>query len=140
MSALQPALLLAYQRAEYVVFGERDPIVTCIGQPSETLAALLLREGVDQAALLTACNPRSESLDHATNVARMGELKDQLRNGGWRSCEAEGRAANRSWSEASLLVLGLDAVEAQTICQRWQQHAWVQYDASGCGALYCTVL
>lgn len=135
---VDPALRLAYGAAEYLVFDAGRPIVTRIGEPNVALARLLDRQGAGRAALLTACNPLSEKLSDAENGRRMRALCGGLDAAGRRWLEAEGRAADGRWAEPGVLLLDPAAGEALALCQQWQQHAWVAYDAQGRGALQFT--
>lgn len=137
---LDPALLAAYREAEYVVYNADQSIVTRIDQPSAPLAELLAARGASAAVLLTACNPRSRELAIVDNIARQQELCDALRRLqlGW--LNAVGRSADGRWQEASLLVFDLPSGQAMALCQHFEQHAWVRYDAQGCGQIVVTDL
>lgn len=137
-SNLDPALRQAYCAAEYVVFDAGQPILTRIGETSAALARLLDREGAVRAALISACNPLSERLSDAENGRRTQALRHGLEASGRRWLEAEGRSADGRWSEPGVLMLDPADGEALALCQRWQQHAWVDFDAQGRGALQFT--
>lgn len=137
-TGIAPALRVAYREAEYLVFDAGQPILTRIGEASPALARLLDREGARQAALLTACNPLSQPLSDRENARRMAALRSGLDAAGRRWLEAEGRAADGRWAEPGVLLLDPAAGEALALCQQWQQHAWVAFDAQGRGALQFT--
>lgn len=134
-AARRDALERAYRASVYVIHDGEQRIETCIDRPHRGLAALLERQGVDCAALLSACNPHSRSLPPEQNLARQQALEDALRAAGLRFLPALGRSPDGSWQEPSVLVLGLDTAAACRWAARWEQHAIVHYDAGGRGAL-----
>jgi 2-alkyl-3-oxoalkanoate reductase len=125
----------AYRASVYVVRDGGAAIETRIDQPSPALAAALARHGVDRAALITACNPDSRPLSDTENRARQRALKAELAGAEMEFLPAIGRAADGSWKEPSLLVLGIDRAAALACARRWGQRAIVTYDADGCGRL-----
>lgn len=137
---LDPALTVAYREADYVVYDEHSSIVTRIDRPSPPLANLLAARGAAGAALLTACNPRSQELAMVDNVARQQQLCGELRRLQLNWLSAVGRSADGQWQEASLLALDLPSDQAMALCRQFEQHAWVRYDAEGRGQLVVTDL
>lgn len=129
MSHPSPALLAAYRTADYVI--DDGVVVGRIDAISDGFAARLRALGAASAALLTSCNPLSRPLSPAENVARVAALAAELSGAGHAFIPAEGRASDLSWREPSLLVLDLPDAEAEALCRRWQQHAWVRVDADG---------
>jgi len=64
--ALAPALIDAYENADYVVFTDPE-LVLRIGEPSPRLDALSRPKAPTAAAYITAANPRSEQKTDAEN-------------------------------------------------------------------------
>ena len=129
MSNLSPILVAAYRTAEYVI--DDGAVVGRIDAISDGFAARLRALGAASAALLTSCNPLSRPLSPAENAARLAALAAGLSHAGHAFILAEGRAPDLTWREPSLLVFDLPDAEADALCRRWQQHAWVRVDADG---------
>jgi hypothetical protein len=119
----------AYRAADYVIDG--GAVVGRIDAISDGFAARLRASGAASAALLTSCNPLSRPLSSDENTARFAALHAELAAAGHAFMLAEGRAPDLSWREPSLLVFDLADDEAEALCRRWQQHAWVRVDADG---------
>jgi hypothetical protein len=129
MSNPGPALLAAYRAADYVI--DDGAVVGRIDATSDGFAARLRAHGAASAALLTSCNPFSRLLSPAMNAARLAALEAELADAGRAFIAAEGRAPDLSWREPGLLIFDLRGAEADALCRRWQQHAWVRVDADG---------
>jgi 2-alkyl-3-oxoalkanoate reductase len=125
----------AYRASVYVIRDGSLGIETRIDEPNRQLAATLERHGVERAALITACNPDSRRLSDIENQTRQRQLKAELAAAEMEYLPAIGRAADGSWKEPSLLVLGIDRAAAMACARRWGQRAIVIYDGSGCGRL-----
>lgn len=115
-----PEQLAAYRQSEYAVF--EPEIVLRVGEPNPALDRLLAGAGVASAAFLTAANPRSERRPAEENRAALARLERSL---GRPFLRGEGRSADRSWREPSLLVLGIPRGEAEALGREYAQNAIV---------------
>ncbi len=129
------SLETAYRNTAYWVdhpagtFGIRLNAV-CV--PLETL---LRAYGVAAWAYVTACNPRSQKLTDAENATRHAQLLARVRESGFPYFAGRGSADDASWSEASLLILGISAAEALRWGAAFDQHAVVVGVLGGCAEL-----
>jgi hypothetical protein len=95
-----------------------------VGQRSGALRASYAELGVNSAAFLTACNPRSRRMGMAWNAAAMRRLYAQLqrRRHAWRpGCAAD--PAGLWPDEESVLLLGIGAGEACQLARQFHQNA-----------------
>ena len=123
---LSPELRAAYEAARYEVHidgGER--IVLRHGALHATLDELLRRRHPTARswAFITAWNPFSERLSKNENDARQRDLCAQLAARGLPTIEGVGRDETSDWHEESLLVVGIDRVEACAFGSRFGQYA-----------------
>lgn len=134
-SVIAPDLIRAYLGTDYRV--DADPPFTLkVGVASEPLARLLQRHQCDCAAYLTACNPLSQDVGDARNVARQEDLARELKsrslrfiNGVGLGSQAEG---SEKWpGEASFLVFGLSLEASRALGRKHEQNAliWCGRDA-----------
>lgn len=130
------ALEAVFGSAIYRVLEPGQPIIeTRIDQSSTALAHCLQRHGAQRAVLISARNPQARELPEADNLRLDAELQALLDERGWRGLPAEGAAADRSWVEPCTLILGLAPEPARQLGQRFDQAAWVEYDAQGLARL-----
>ena len=123
---LSPALIAAYQQAEYVVHGR---CTLRIGRRSPALDALLDEHGAASAAFVTAANPRSEKRSEAENRAALAALEASL---AWPFYRGEGRDPDGEWpAEPSLLVVGIARGEAEALGRALDQNAIVFAERGG---------
>lgn len=126
----------AYRRTTYRVDAPGGSIDLRIGEASPALDALLRSEGVDCWAFVTAWNPRSEKLSIKNNRLRNIALCGELRCAGLRWWPGQGVGDGGDWPpEDSLLVLGLNAVDALALGRRHGQHAVVTGRVGECAVL-----
>lgn len=102
-----------------------------IDKPNEALLELAGKLGFQAWAIITACNPRSESLTESEKNTRMLELEAHLSEQGFTYYNAVGTSTNGEWSEPSVFVLGMDASTAVSIGNRWGQMAVVSSGKTG---------
>jgi hypothetical protein len=122
---LDPALRRAYERTDYVVFGEPE-LVFHVGEPSPDLDALMADAGVTTAAYLTAANPDGEQQDEDENYAAAAALLRSTLLIGLPAYEGEGRDPRGEWpAEPSVLVLGIERKDAEVIGVTHAQNAIV---------------
>lgn len=81
-------------------------------------------------AILTAFNPRSQSLSEKENQSRNAQLESAMTQQGIRYWPMNGGAPDGSWYEPGFAV-ALDKHEAMLLAQQWQQNAiyWVENDS-----------
>lgn len=129
--ALAAAVLEAYRKAEYVVFGE-PPLVLRIGEPNRRLDAMLEAARRETAAFVTACNARGELHGDADNQAAQVRLERALEEKPYGCYPGEGRDPEGRWpSEPSLLVVGISRAEAAALGRAFEQNAVVFIERGG---------
>ncbi len=122
---LSPDLLRAYERADYVVFGEPE-LVIHVGEPNADLDALMEAEEASTAAYLTAANPDGEQRSEEDNREAAGALLAHEMLTGLARFEGEGRDPQGKWpAEPSVLVLGIERKDAAFIGVAHAQNAMV---------------
>jgi hypothetical protein len=124
-----------YRESVYVIHDGDLRIETLIDQPCARLATWLAAAGAGCAALISACNPQSRELDPQTNLQRQADFEAALHADGLDFLPALGRSPDGHWQEPCVLVLDLSLASARAWAARWEQVAYVQYDARGCGSL-----
>ena len=124
MVPLPSGLLDTYRRTHYVVFGEPE-LVLKIGEPSADLDELLDAEGAVAAAFITAANPRGRRRGAWENEIANAALVKSQSEAGYRCFEGEGRAPDGSWSERSVLVVGISRADAAIVGRAFDQNAIV---------------
>lgn len=127
MSSDRDRLRAAYEATDYRVnAGSRGGFVIRVGSPAPTADALLTAAGAGSWAFITACNPRSQPLPEAENLARMKRLEEVVRHRGLVHHSGTGVAADGAWPpEPSLFVIGLDEAAALALAREFDQHAVV---------------
>jgi hypothetical protein len=131
---LTPELLELYLATRYTAATPGGEVVIRIGQRHAAVDLLLERLGERSCAYLTACNPRSRALDPEQNRARQAALASEL-EGRYTCFEGEGVAADGSWREPSLLVIGISRGEANRLAEHWGQNAFVWGEIGGAAEL-----
>ena len=117
-------LIEQYRDSDYIVFLEPE-LVLKVGEPSARLDRLLEVHGAASAAFVTAANPRSEKHSAAENAEAMGALDGILAAAGYPRYPGEGRNAERSWREPSVLAIGIYRANAQALGRLFGQNAVV---------------
>ena len=118
-------LLLAYQSAEYVVFGDPDLVIR-IGETNPVLDALLESSRCESAAFITAWNPGSQPRSFSDNDRANELLQGEASKLGRLHIAGEGRDPEGRWpTEASLLFFGMLRDEAIGLGRRFGQNAIV---------------
>src|SRR5687768_6022049 len=111
---LSPALLAAYENADYVVFADPE-LVLRVGEPSSRLDALLEQQGASTAVYLTAAN-----------AGAVSTLKELVAAAGYPSHAGEGRDPDGDRdAEQSLLVIGIYRANAEALGRLFGQNAIV---------------
>lgn len=122
---LAPELIAQYRQSTYRFELGGETVRMRVDDASAGLAEAHRRHGVASSAFLTAWNPRSEPRDERENDARNEALRSDLRRIGLGWLEAKGVAADESWEEPSLLVLGIGEEAARALARRYGQNAFL---------------
>lgn len=119
------SLLEAYRQTEYKAVD--DPVMTLrISVPCQDLLKRYEDWQTDCCAFVTACNPRSEWQDEATNARLQADLAAELTRRGLRYLAGIGQHPTNGWlGEASWLVVGVSLEEAKHMGTQWAQNAVV---------------
>ena len=148
-AANRAALELAFRQADYWISpvpgeakftaptAEAGWLLTRIDQPCAALSRRLAELGCSSAQLLTACNPRGLAASAADNRRAIQRLALCLRaaQAQWLPSLAMDRAGG--WREPGVLLLG-EPERVRRWAEQFEQAAWVEYDAAGCGRLRWT--
>lgn len=131
-------LRAAYLGADYVFEAEGQPYTLRVGEKNPHVRDLLAKHGVQGAAFVTACNPASLLLGDVHNKLAMRALKRDLRGSDRPKAMYEGAGHGLAgiWpSEPSLMLLGVDRLQAEKLGRRYGQYAIVWVDETGTPAL-----
>ncbi len=122
---LDPDLIRAYERTDYVVFGEPE-LVIHVGELNPDLDALMEADGTLTAAYLTAANPDGEQQSEAENREAAEALLAHPLLMLLPKYEGEGCDPLGKWpAEPSVLVLGIEREDAESIGISCAQNAIV---------------
>jgi len=121
---LDPELIAAYRKTDYVVFGEPG-LVLRIGEANPDLDELLAAEGATTAAFITAANPHGAAGSAWENEIANAALVKSQTEAGFACYQGEGRAVDGSWTEASVLVVGISREDAEIVGCAFAQNAIV---------------
>jgi Protein of unknown function (DUF3293) len=122
--AVSPEQIDAYQKADYVVFADRQ-VVLRVGEPNPELDQLIASEGATTAAFVTAANPRGEPRSVTENGVANAALQSFVAAAGYPHFWGEGRDPFGSWAEPSFLVIGIYRANAEALGQLFEQNAIV---------------
>ncbi|HVJ34202.1 MAG TPA: DUF3293 domain-containing protein [Terriglobia bacterium] len=126
MTAIDAALIAAYQATDYVVFEDDAETVLRIGELNPAVDALLKRHGAEQAAVITAWNPASVILSDQENEARETVLWRWIGDHQRFALAAEGRDRSGKWRpEQSCLIFDITADQAEALGREFGQNAIV---------------
>jgi len=96
-----------------------------IGERNADLDELLEAEGAATAAFITAANPGGRKRGHWENEVANAALVKSQNKAGFRCFEGEGRAPDGSWTEKSVLVVGISRADAEVVGRAFDQNAIV---------------
>ena len=119
---ISPQQLDAYEKADYVVFSDRQ-IVLRVGEKNSTLDELIKAEGATTAAFVTAANPRGDKRSEKENGVANAALQSFVQAAGYPHYWGEGRDPFGTWSEPSFLVIGIYRPNAEALGQLFEQNA-----------------
>lgn len=126
---LDEALIAAYRNTEYRVFSVPD-VVFFIDRPCLALRDLFDEHAASSACFVTAYNPFSQLIYTRENEERQLKLISIVEESGWPWVRGEGSDPTGQWPpEPSILVLQLNADEAETLGARFGQNAIVWIDS-----------
>ena len=125
---LDPELLAAYLETDYFI-SDDPPLLMNIGKQNGDLQILLASFGVDQAAFITAWNPRSRKLSGDENDDRQSALLLEIEQLRHNYLVAYGERAD--WREYSYFVMGISKENASDLAQQFEQNAYVWIDDRG---------
>ncbi|HVJ42831.1 MAG TPA: DUF3293 domain-containing protein [Dongiaceae bacterium] len=130
MTAIDAALIAAYQATDYAVFEEDAEIILRIGEKNPAADALLKRHGAEQAIVLTAWNPESVALSDPENETREGALWRWIADRQLFALAAEGRDPAGAWRpEQSCFIFDLAIDTAMALGRQFGQNALVHFRA-----------
>ena len=96
-----------------------------IGERNADLDELLAAESASTAAFVTAANPGGKKRSHWKNEVANAALVKSQNEAGFRCFEGEGRAPDGSWTEKSVLVVGISRADAEVVGRAFDQNAIV---------------
>lgn len=112
----------AFLDTNFVIFN--TDISIKINKHCKSLDKLLEHHQQTNWAFITAWNPYCKVLSNIENAERMEQLKGKVTN--YITFEGEGIGNDKNWTpERSLLILGIDKVEAISIGNEFEQYAIV---------------
>lgn len=121
---LEPKWRTTYSDAEYHVYAT-PPFVMRINQYSADLQQLLHKHSVETAAFISAHNPRSQRFSIEENHQRQRQLMEKVRTLSLPWITGVGKNTRGSWSEDSVLILGIDEKNACDLGRHFEQNAIV---------------
>lgn len=116
---------LAYRSTRYRARTPEGSLTLRIGRRSRKLDALLARYGAECWAFVSAANPYPQQCLAAANDARHADLVERVAGMRLAHFEGEGVASDGSFSERSLLIIGIGLAEAVELGARLGQCAIV---------------
>ncbi|GIX03748.1 MAG: hypothetical protein KatS3mg113_0754 [Planctomycetaceae bacterium] len=124
---MQPTLIQAYFQAKYLTFLPGRVVEIRIHHAAEALSTYC--QMWQRAAILTACNPRSQQLSPEENSCRMERLL-QILQPRYPCSPARSEDDHGEWQEPSVLIWGMHLEEARAVGRIFGQNAFVFLDAS----------
>jgi hypothetical protein len=132
-------LRAAYLATDFVFEVEGQRYTLRVGEQNPQVCDLLVKQGAQGAAYITAFNPASLQLGEVHNTLAMRALRRDLKandGGSWAVYAGAGQDRAGNWPpEPSLMVLGIDRAQAEKLGRRYGQYAIVWVDATGTPSL-----
>jgi hypothetical protein len=114
----------AYRRTIYRVFVRGEVIELRVGKRSVRLEVILRDCGQDHWVLITAFNPRSNSISLEENLRRDKGLEAELVESGYETLRTKAIDPKGTWpDEWGFLVIGMKTFEGQAIARKFDQNA-----------------
>lgn len=122
-----------YQMAHYSVVvpnvsGRDLELGFRIDESNQQIEELLTKHERSSACFITASNPNGQRIDEQENDARMRELETLIQEKQLPYYFGQGGDPKGAWIEKSLLVVGIELVEADQLARHFEQNAivWLQ--------------
>lgn len=122
-----------YQKAHYSVVvpsvsGRDLELSFRIDESNQQIEELMTKHERSTACFITACNPNGQRIDEQENEARMKELETLIQEKQLPYYFGQGGDPKGAWIEKSLLVVGIELVEADQLARHFEQNAivWLQ--------------
>lgn len=121
-----------YKATTYRVFLPGGLCELRIGEASETLRCWLETPGVENFAIITACNPGSQPRPAADNAEQQAQLECDLIEGNYEPYAAENVADGGDWpAEESCFIPDIELADARALGDDYGQNAIVYGGADG---------
>jgi hypothetical protein len=121
----------SFLETTFCVNDDRRSVCFKAGSRSRRLGALLERHGATRWAFMTAWNPAPRTLSREENDSRQQALIRDLEGKRIRYLPGTGSAADGSWSEESLLALGISRAAAVALARKYGQLAILHGEQGG---------
>ena len=116
------SVLVPSVSVQYIEIGFR------IDESNQQIEELLTKHERSSACFITASNPNGQRIDEQKNEARMKELETLILEKQLPYYFGQGGDPKGAWIEKSLLVVGIELVEADQLARHFEQNAivWLQ--------------
>ena len=114
-----------YRNAKYSVTTPSGYVGIQIGVPNNELDALLAKDGVNEACLMTAFNPLGQKVDDNINARANQALESSIQAMSLPYYLGLGQDPKGDWQEESYLIMGIDIDGAKQLGKQYQQNAFV---------------
>ena len=132
VSILSASTLASYLSADYRVQAGAQTFSLHIGESSADLRRLFEEQAVDQAVLVTACNPYGELYSPSHNAELLAGLHRHLEQQGYKFLPSAGVGTEEGWpDEPGFLVLEVALPAARQLCEQFRQNAVVTIAGDG---------
>ena len=129
-------LEIRYRETVYSVFINKEQYDIKIGKPLPPFIQKLINKE-KTAVILTAWNPKSQSLSLSDNHHRNSKLKELIKN--YTIFYAVGQGVDSSWlAEESFFILGITKIEADKLAIEFEQFAYVWLERENTASLVFT--
>lgn len=117
-----------YEQTHYTVVLPRQQLSFRIGQHNPALDEILReRCHVKQRwAIITPCNPESESVDEDANHLALVRLRRELNKAGLKYFDSVNQSPEGEWHELGFFVVDPDSATIKAVARRYRQNAYVE--------------